>query len=118
MVLDGDSMPLDLGREQRLFDRYQKLAINHRYQGCAAHNCDRPPAWTESHHRDPWHRGGGTDAKDGVSFCPPHHHMADQPQSWNMSQLPDGSFRFRTRRTGQVAHGSDRVREWRGCCRR
>jgi hypothetical protein len=47
MVLDGDSVPLDVGREQRLFDRYQKIAINHRYHGCAAHNCDRPPAWME-----------------------------------------------------------------------
>ena len=36
MVLDGESVPLDLGREQRLFDRYQKIAINHRYKGCAA----------------------------------------------------------------------------------
>ena len=60
MVLDGDSVPLDLGREQRLFDRYQKIAINHRYHeaGCAADNCDRPPAWMEYHHEDPWHLGG------------------------------------------------------------
>lgn len=98
MVLDGKSMPLDVGREQRLHDRYQRIAINHRYQGCAAHNCDRPPAWTEAHHRDPWHLGGKTSATDGISFCPPHHRMADQPQTWHMRQLPDGSFRF-TRRT-------------------
>ncbi len=32
VVLGGDSMPLDVGREQRLFDRYQKIAINHRYE--------------------------------------------------------------------------------------
>src|SRR4029079_892111 len=38
MVLYGYSMPLDLGREKRLFDRYQKHAINQRYRGCAAHN--------------------------------------------------------------------------------
>ena len=63
MVLDGDSMPLDLGRERRLFDRYQKHAINQRYHGCAAHNCDRPPAWVEYHHQDPWSRGGATDAE-------------------------------------------------------
>ena len=55
MVLDGDSVPLDLGREQRLFSRYQKIAINHRYRGCAADNCDRPPAWMEFHHEQPWH---------------------------------------------------------------
>ncbi len=97
MVLDGASMPLDVGREKRLFDRYQTLAIRHRYGGCAAQNCDRPPAWTETHHQDPWHLGGKTDTRHGISFCPPHHRMADNPQGWNMRQLPDGSFRF-TRR--------------------
>jgi hypothetical protein len=98
MVLDGDSVPLDLGREQRLFDRYQKIAINHRYRGCAAHNCDRPPAWMEFHHEDPWHLGGRTDAKKGMSFCPGHHHMADHPDTYDMRRLPDGKVRF-VRRT-------------------
>ena len=98
MVLDGDSMPLDVGREKRLFDRYQKIAINHRYNGCAAHNCDRPPAWMEFHHEDPWHLGGPTDAKKGISLCPPHHHMADHPESYDMRRLPDGKVRF-SRRT-------------------
>jgi hypothetical protein len=98
MVLNGDSMPLDLGRERRIFDRYQKIAINHRYNGCAAHNCDRPPAWVEFHHEDPWSQGGATDAKNGISFCPPHHRMADHPETYDMRRLPDGRVRF-SRRT-------------------
>ena len=98
MVLDGDSMPLDVGREKRLFDRYQKIAINHRYNGCAAHNCDRPPAWMEYHHEDPWHQGGHTDAKKGISFCAPHHHMADHPQNYDLTRHPNGKVRF-SRRT-------------------
>ena len=88
MVLDGDSMPLDVGRERRLFDRYQKHAINQRYHGCAAHNCDRPPAWVEYHHQDPWSRGGATDASNGISLCPAHHRMADHPDSYDMRRLP------------------------------
>ena len=98
MVLDGDSMPLDLGRERRLFDRYQKIAINHRYNGCAAHTCDRPPAWVEFHHEDPWSRVGPTDVKNGISLCPPHHRMADHPETYDMRRLPDGRVRF-SRRT-------------------
>ncbi len=98
MVLDGDSMPLDLGREQRLFGRYQKLDINYRYGGqCAATNCDRPAAWLEYHHEEPWSQGGTTDAKKGIPFCPPHHHMADHPESWTMTRLPDGTYRFHRR---------------------
>jgi hypothetical protein len=97
MVLDGDSVPLDLGREQRLFDRYQKITINHRYNGCAAANCDRPPAWMEYHHEDPWHQGGATDARRGISFCAPHHRMADHPQTYDMTRLPNGKIRFSRR---------------------
>lgn len=43
MVLDGDSVPTDLGRERRLFTKHQKIALAHRYHGCAATGCDRPP---------------------------------------------------------------------------
>jgi hypothetical protein len=98
MVLDGDSVPLDLGREQRLFSRYQKIAINHRYQGCAARNCDRPPAWTEFHHVQPWHQGGGTDISNGICLCATHHKMADRRDTYDMRRLPDGKVRF-SRRT-------------------
>lgn len=97
MVLDGESMPLDVGREKRLFDRYQKIAINHRDRGCAAVNCDRPPAWVEFHHEHAWRDGGGTDVRHGIALCPPHHHMADHPDSWNMRRMPDGGVRFSRR---------------------
>ena len=98
MVLDAKSVPLDLGREQRLFDRYQKIAINHRYNGCAAHNCDRPPAWMEFHHQEPWHLGGPTDLRNAIPLCPAHHRMADHPKTYDLRRLPDGKVRF-VRRT-------------------
>jgi hypothetical protein len=97
MVLDGDSVVLDMGREQRLFDRYQRIAMAHRFGGCAAENCDRPPAWTEGHHRKPWHQGGRTDLGDGIPLCPPHHHMADRPAQWDMRSLTSGQVRFSRR---------------------
>jgi len=97
MVLDGDSVVLDMGREQRLFDRYQRIAMAQRYGGCAAVNCDRPPSWTQAHHRHPWHQGGRTDLTDGLPLCPPHHHMADHPESWNMQTMPSGGVRFSRR---------------------
>jgi hypothetical protein len=96
-VLGGPSVVLDLGREQRLFTRHQKLAMNLKYNGCAAANCDRPPAWTEAHHRHPWSAGGRTDLTNGIPLCPPHHHMADHPEAWNMHTLPSGKVRFARR---------------------
>ena len=98
MVLGGDSMPLDLGRERRLFSKHQKIAMDHQYGGCAAEGCDRSSSWVEYHHTEPWHRGGRTDLKDGLPFCPPHHHMADHPELWDMRRLPTGGVRF-SRRT-------------------
>jgi hypothetical protein len=97
MVLNGDSVPLDLGREQRLFTKHQRIALAQIYDGCAAANCDRPPAWTEAHHPEQWVNGGRTDLDNGLPLCPPHHHMADHPEAWNMRRLPNGGVRF-TRR--------------------
>jgi hypothetical protein len=51
----------------------------------------------EYHHKNPWSTGGRTDLKDGIPLCPPHHHMADHPETWTMRRHPDGSIRF-TRR--------------------
>lgn len=98
MVLDGDSMPLDLGRERRLFSKHQRIALAQQYGGCAAAGCDRPPAWTEVHHLDPWSAGGRTDLSRGLPLCPAHHRMADHPDRWDQRRLPDGGVRF-TRRT-------------------
>ncbi len=97
MVLNGDSIPLDLGREQRLFSKHQRIALAHQYGGCAAANCDRPPAWTEAHHPKSWASGGRTDLRNGLPLCPPHHHMADHPDSWNIRRLPSGGVRFSRR---------------------
>lgn len=97
MVLGGRSVPLDLGRERRLYTKHQRIALAHAHGGCAAVNCDRPPDWTEIHHTNPWSKGGRTDLADGIPLCPPHHHMADQPQSWNMKTLPTGGVRFSRR---------------------
>lgn len=97
MVLDGDSVPLDLGREQRLFNKHQRIVLAQQYGGCAATACDRPPAWTETHHPQPWAKGGKTDLKNGLPLCPPHHHMADHPESWGMKRMPSGGVRFSRR---------------------
>jgi Domain of unknown function (DUF222) len=98
MVLDGESVPLDLGRERRLFSKHQRIALAQQYGGCAASNCDRPPAWTEVHHLDPWAAGGRTDLSRGLPLCPAHHRMADHTQRWDMRRMPDGGVRF-SRRT-------------------
>ena len=97
MVLDGDSIPLDLGRERRFFSKHQRIAMDHTHHGCAADGCQAPPSRVEYHHLKAWHQGGRTDFKDGLPLCSPHHHMADHPELWDMQRLPNGAVRF-TRR--------------------
>lgn len=96
MVLGGDSVPLDVGRERRLHDRYQRLALAHRDRGCTAESCDRPPSWAEAHHDWPWSAGGPTDIEHGRLYCGHHHHLVHDDRYFK-TRLPDGKTRF-TRR--------------------
>jgi len=66
-VLAGRSLPLDLGRGERLFSRAQKLALAARDGGCAW--CGAPAAWCDAHHIVPWLQGGRSDLENGVLLC-------------------------------------------------
>ena len=72
-VLDGTSLPLDLGRTHRFFSEAQRVALATTYDECSAEGCDRPFAWSELHHEDPWARGGATDLALAVPLCRFHH---------------------------------------------
>jgi hypothetical protein len=75
MVMDGDSKILDLTPAKRLHDRYQRHAIGRRDGGCCWKGCDRPPAWCEVHHPEPFAEGGPTTIDNGALFCFTHHHL-------------------------------------------
>ncbi|MCW2739010.1 HNH endonuclease signature motif containing protein, partial [Nocardioides sp.] len=75
-VLDGTSLPLDLGRAKRLFTPAQRKALLFRDQTCRADGCDTPGTWCDAHHHDPWHHGGRTDLTNAVLLCQHHHHRA------------------------------------------
>jgi hypothetical protein len=64
---------LDLGRASRLFTEVQRTALGLKHRTCAADGCERPFAWTELHHRDPWSQGGRTDLAEAVPLCHFHH---------------------------------------------
>ncbi|HHU10782.1 MAG TPA: DUF222 domain-containing protein [Intrasporangiaceae bacterium] len=74
LVLGGRSVPLDLGRQERFFSEPQRVALAAQYDECAAEGCDRPFAWSELHHEDPWSRQGRTDLDKAVPLCGFHHH--------------------------------------------
>jgi hypothetical protein len=78
-VLDGTSLPLDLGRTRRFFTEAQRVAMATTYDECAAQGCDRPYAWCDLHHQDPWSSGGATDLALAVPLCGFHHRLAHDP---------------------------------------
>jgi hypothetical protein len=79
-VLGGRSVPLDLGRQDRFFSEAQRVALATTYDTCAAEACDRPYAWSELHHEDPWASGGRTDLDLAVRLCGHHHRRAHDPR--------------------------------------
>jgi hypothetical protein len=73
-------VPLDVGREQRLFTSKQRVALGAQFGGCGWVDengnpvCDRPPTWCEAHHVEHWYRDKGkTVMSNGILLCKSHH---------------------------------------------
>ncbi|MFT4110039.1 DUF222 domain-containing protein [Propionicimonas sp.] len=77
MVMGGDSVPLDVGREKRLFTGHLRSLLIARDQGCAFPGCAAGPAECDAHHRKPWSAGGETSLSNGVLQCTFHHHVVE-----------------------------------------
>ena len=88
-VLGGVSLPLDLGREQRLFTEAQRVALATKHTHCGADGCQRPFAWCELHHLKPWSHGGRTDLDQAVPLCAFHHHLIHD-DSYHHRDRPEG----------------------------
>lgn len=86
---DTFGRPLDVGREQRLFTRKQRIAIAVRDGGCMWPSCSAPISWCEYHHVDHWSEDHGrTDVDDGVPLCR-HCHMRLHNQGWRILRQRD-----------------------------
>lgn len=92
VVLGSRGEVLDLGREQRLFTRAQKIALGERDGGCAS--CGAPPGWTHAHHIRWWKRDSGpTDLSNGVLLCVGCHHRVHD-YHWDVAVGDDGDVWF------------------------
>ena len=73
VVLDPDSMPLNVGRATRLATGAQRAALIVRDKGCAHPGCHRPASWTDAHHIQWVRNGGKTNLDNLVLLCRYHH---------------------------------------------
>ena len=87
---------MDLGRTQRFFTEAQRVALTTRHTTCLADGCDRPYAWTDLHHREPWSQGGRTDLTKAEPLCGFHHHRIHDP-SYLHRRHPNGTITFHRR---------------------
>ncbi len=73
VVTDGPSQIVDVGRRTSVIHPALRRALVVRDGGCVHPGCDRPPSWTEGHHRVHWADGGPTDLDNLILLCRRHH---------------------------------------------
>ncbi|MBA2508266.1 MAG: DUF222 domain-containing protein [Nocardioidaceae bacterium] len=93
MVLGADSVPLDVGRSQRLISGELRAALVARDSGCAFPGCLRPADWCEAHHIVHWADGGSTSLTNSVLLCG-HHHRVIHDRQWQVQMSLRGRPEF------------------------
>ena len=88
LVLDGKSVPLDVGKSKRLATAYQRRALAAVHETCAIDGCSVKFSHCEPHHIDYWENGGPTDLNNLVPLCSRHHHAAHEG-GWKLSLNPE-----------------------------
>ncbi|MDQ1487335.1 MAG: hypothetical protein QOJ62_3028 [Actinomycetota bacterium] len=88
--LRGPSLPLDVGRAERLATPAMRRALYLRDGGCAMPGCDCPRGWLEVHHIIHWADGGITAVWNLVLLCRRHHRFVHE-KGWEITVRADGS---------------------------
>ena len=95
LVIDPLGVPLDMGREVRVFTSAQRRALAARDLGCRFPGCFRPSRFTDAHHLVPWARGGVSDLANGLLLCRFHHR-----------QVHEGGWRIEPADASAATHGA------------
>jgi Domain of unknown function (DUF222)/HNH endonuclease len=91
VVFGPDGVPLDLGREHRLADRYLRRAVELRDGGCVFTGCSAPTWWADVHHLVHWIDGGATSLENSALLCERHHTKVHH--GFRVERQPDGRWR-------------------------
>ncbi|MGV9712510.1 DUF222 domain-containing protein [Gordonia sp. NPDC003424] len=71
VIINGDTVPLQMGRDKRLFPSHLRKAIIIRDTCCI--KCGARAGYTHVHHINFWAEGGATDLDNGCLLCPSCH---------------------------------------------
>ena len=88
VVLDGRSVPIDVGRSKRLATIHQRRALEAIHPTCAIADCEVIFDHCNVHHIDYWENGGVTDLNNMIPLCSRHHHAAHEG-GWKLKLDPE-----------------------------
>ncbi|MGI8682504.1 MAG: DUF222 domain-containing protein [Mycobacteriales bacterium] len=89
VITAGTPEPLDVGRRTRVVSAAMRRALAVRDKGCRFPGCDRPPVWTDAHHRIHWADDGPTSLANLISLCAAHHRCVHEG-GWRLAGDPNG----------------------------
>ena len=87
--VDGNGIPLRLGRSARVVPPALRRVIDVRDRHCAFAGCSAPAMWCQAHHMVHWERGGPTDERNLVLVCH-FHHKSIHEHGFALRWSPDG----------------------------
>ena len=92
VTFDQHGHPIDVGREDRLFNRRQRIALITRDGGCRWPDCDQPGEYCDAHHVLHYKRDHGpTEIRNGIMLCR-RHHLFLHNHHWQIIARPRGEF--------------------------
>jgi hypothetical protein len=91
ILLDSDSLVIDVGRAKRVISVAQRKALNARDGHCVWPGCDRPASWSSGHHLVHWIHGGTSDLPNLALLCYRHHWNVHEG-GWQIVRTDGGRF--------------------------
>jgi hypothetical protein len=89
VLIDSESMVIDVGRSKRVVSGPARRALNARDGSCRWPGCDRPASWSAAHHVVHWIHGGSSDLANLILLCHRHHWMVHEG-NWQLVRADDG----------------------------
>ena len=89
VLVDAESMIIDVGRSKRVVDGALRKALAIRDKHSQWPNCERPASWCDGHHLVHWIHGGETNLENCMLLCKRHHRMVHEG-GWQMIRTEEG----------------------------
>ena len=77
VVINANSVVIDLGRTQRLFTGHARDAVMLLEPVCVWPGCDQPHTWCHADHLTSWSTRGPTNPDNGAPLCARHNYLKE-----------------------------------------